>query len=204
MDLEFTGKVIALTGASRGVGLAIAERLVAEGAAVAISALSAQELAEAHGVIEGHGGRCLAYACDLAVPGEAAAFIASVVEIFGRLDGLVCNATMATKSEGDREAWQAEMALNVGHAIEAIEAAAPLMHASGSIVLLASGEKRGELWPVAGVRGALAEAARHFSGELAAQDIRVVQLLDSGEGVADAAAFLLSTHSAAIRGKILP
>ena len=204
MDLEFAGKVIAVTGASRGVGLAIAERLAAEGAAVAIAARSAPELADAHAVIEGHGGRCLAYACDLAVPGEAAAFVASVVEIFGRLDGLVCNGTMATKGGADREAWQAELALNVGHAVEAVEAAGPLLRASSAVLLVAGAERKGEPWPAAGVRGALAEAARHFSDEFAAQDIRVNQLLSGGQAFADTAAFLLSARSADINGTTLP
>ncbi|CAM5777090.1 hypothetical protein LMIY3S_05861 [Labrys miyagiensis] len=204
MDLEFAGKVFALTGASRGVCLAIAERLAAEGAAVAIAARSAQELADAHGVIEGHGGRCLAYACDLSVPGEAAAFVAGVVEIFGRLDGLVCNGAIALKSGPDRDMWQAGLALNVGHAVEAIEAAAPLMHASSSILLVAGAERKGEAWPSAGIRGALAETARHFSDEFASQDIRVNQVLAGTPAFADIAAFLLSSRAADVRGTTLP
>ena len=206
MDLEFAGKVIALTGASRGTCLAIAERLAAEGAAVAIAARSAQELADAHAVIEGQGlkgglgGRCLAYACDLAVPGEAAAFITSVIEIFGRLDGLVCNGGMALKGGADREAWQAELALNVGHAVEAIEAAAPVMHATGSILLVAGAERDSEPWPLAGARAALAEAARHFGKELADQEIRVNQLVAVGSFFADSAAFLLSARAGGITG----
>lgn len=201
MNLEFAGKVIALTGASRGVCLAIAERLAVEGAAVAIAARSAQELAEAHAVIEGHGGRCLAYACDLAVPGEAAAFIASVIEIFGRIDGLVCNGGMALADGADREGWQAELALNVGHAVETIEAAAPAMATPGSILLVArADEPMAEAWPAAGARAALAEAARHFSRELAPRRIRVNQLLAKGQSFADSAVFLLSSHSGEISG----
>lgn len=201
MDLEFAGKVVALTGASRGVGRAIAERLAAEGAAVAIAARSAQELAEAHAVIEGHGGRCLAYACDLSVPGEAAAFIAAVIEIFGRLDGLVCNATMAAglEREGqEREASQAGLALNLGHAAEALQAALPVLTAPGSIVLVAP--KSGDDWPGAACRGGLEALVRHFSGKAGGR----INLIGRDSAVlADSVAFLLSVRAVAIDGALL-
>jgi NAD(P)-dependent dehydrogenase (short-subunit alcohol dehydrogenase family) len=200
MDLEFSGKVIALTGASRGPCLAIAARLAAEGAAVAIAARSALELADAHVVIEGHGGRCLAYACDLAVAGEAAAFIDSVLGIFGRLDGLVCNGGMSSTGGEGREAWAAGLALNVGHAVEAIEAAAPVMHAVSSVVLLAHAKADEEPWPIASSREALAEAARYLGRALAGQHLRVNQLTPRTPTFADSAVFLLSARSEGITG----
>lgn len=199
MDLELAGKVIALTGASRGVGRAIAERLAAEGAAVAIAARSAQELAEAHAVIEGHGGRCLAYACDLSVAGEAAAFIAAVIEIFGRLDGLVCNATMAAgqgpeQKSREREAWQAELALNLGHGIEALEAALPVLAPTGSMLFVVGGGDDG--WSQAACRAGLAAAAERRAAR--------VNLIDrKSEALADSAAFLLSVRAEAIKGALL-
>jgi NAD(P)-dependent dehydrogenase (short-subunit alcohol dehydrogenase family) len=201
MDLEFTGKVIAVTGASRGPGFLVAERLAAEGAAVAIAARSASELANAHAAIEGHGGRCLAYACDLAVPGEAAAFIASIVEIYGRLDGLVCNGGLTLKAGAGREAWQVDLALNIGHAVEALEAAAPVMTAPGSILLLSAG--REESWLEAAARGALGQAARRFSADLAPRQVRVNLLVPRGQDFADTAAFLLSPRSGGVTGEVI-
>lgn len=201
MDLELAGKVIALTGASRGVGRAIAERLAAEGAAVAIAARSAQELADAHAVIEGHGGRCLAYACDLSVPGEAAAFIGAVTEIFGRLDGLVCNATMAAGQgrEGqEREAWQAELALNLGHAVEAVEAVLPALASPGAIVLVAP--KSGNDWPATACRGGLEAVIGHFASKAAG---RINLIGKDAEALADSVAFLLSARAVAINGAML-
>ena len=198
MDLEFAGKVIAVTGASRGPGFLVAERLAAEGAAVAIVARSASELANAHTTIEGHGGRCLAYACDLAVPGEAAAFVTSIMEIFGRLDGLVCNGGLTLKAGAGRQAWQVDLALNVGHAIEALEAAAPVMSTPGSIVFLSSG--REESWLQAAAKGALGEAARRLATDLAPRNIRINLLVPTGQDFADSAAFLLSPRSQGISG----
>lgn len=198
MDLEFAGKVIAVTGASRGVGLMIAERLAAEGAAVAIAARSAQELAQAHATIEGHGGRCLAYACDLSVPGEAAAFIAAVTEIFGRLDGLVCNAAMASGQMTGREAWQGELALNLGHAVEALEAALPVLASPGSVVLVAP--KSRDDWALATCRGGLEAVIRHFVGKASG---RINLIGKDAEGLADSVAFLLSVRAAAIDGTVL-
>jgi len=203
MDLGLAGKVIAVTGASRGLGLKVAERLAAEGAAVAIAARSAGELAEAHAAIEAHGGRCLAYACDLAVPGEAAAFLASVTGIFGRLDGLVCNGAMAFGAGEERETWQAALALNIGHAAEAVDAAAPVMGAAGSIVLLAGG---GEDWPADAAKAALEAMARRFSAALAPRNIRINLLASAADDavpVADAAAFLLSVRAGRITGSVL-
>ncbi len=194
MDLEFAGKVIALTGASRGVGRAIAERLASEGAAVAIAARSAQELADAHAAIEGHGGRCLAYACDLSVPGEAAAFIAAVVEIFGRLDGLVCNTTMAAGEGQEREAWQAELALNLGHGVEALEAAQTVLAPTGSVLFVVGADADG--WPQAACRAGLAAAA-------AGRALRVNLIGRKSEALADSAAFLLSVRAGGIRGALL-
>ncbi|MGO4335142.1 SDR family NAD(P)-dependent oxidoreductase [Labrys sp. KB_33_2] len=194
MDLEFAGKVIAVTGASRGVGRAIAERLAAEGAAVAIAARSAQELADAHAAIEGHGGRCLAYACDLSVAGEAAAFIGAVIEIFGRLDGLVCNATMATGQGQEREAWQAELALNLGHGVEALDAVLPVLAPTGSMLFIVGADA--DSWPQAACRAGLAAAAERHA-------VRVNLIGRKSEALADSAAFLLSQRAEGIKGALL-
>ncbi|MBP0581385.1 SDR family NAD(P)-dependent oxidoreductase [Labrys sp. LIt4] len=198
MDLELAGKVIALTGASRGVGRAIAERLAAEGAAVAIAARSAQELAEAHAVIEGHGGRCLAYACDLAVPGEAAAFVGAVIEIFGRLDGLVCNTTMAAGQGQEREARQAELALNLGHGIEALQAALPVLAPGGSVLFVVGGGD--DAWPQAACRAGLAAAAARSAAD---HGVRINLLGRGSEALAESAAFLLSARAEGIKGALL-
>ena len=181
MDLGLTGKVVAVTGGSRGIGRRLAEALAGQGAVVAIAARSPQELGEAHAAIEAKGGRCLAYACDLGEPGEAAAFIATVADVCGRVDALVCNAGKggAGPLQGSgREEWEAGFALNLFHAVEALQAAAPVMAAQGGgaalFVSSISGEKPVATgWHYGAAKAALIHAAKSLALELAPQKIRV-------------------------------
>jgi 3-oxoacyl-[acyl-carrier protein] reductase len=181
MDLGLVGKVVAVTGGSRGIGRRLAETLAGEGAVVAIAARSPTELGEAHAAIEAKGGRCLAYACDLSEPGESAAFIATVADVFGRVDALVCNAGRGGAGplqEAGREAWEAGFALNLFHAVEALQAAAPVMAAHGGGAALVGSSISGEKpvavgWQYGAAKAALIHAAKSLAVELAPQKIRV-------------------------------
>ena len=98
---ELDGKVAIVTGASRGIGVAIAQRFAAEGAAVAVTARTAEpgsshldgSLTETVELIEAAGGRAIAIAADLADPNfDAAALVSSVEQQLGPVDILVNNA----------------------------------------------------------------------------------------------------------------
>src|SRR5690349_23353581 len=109
---RLTGKVALVTGGSRGIGAAIAERLAADGADVAISYSSSPEAAErvVAGIRRSAGVRAEAIRADAADPAAVKALVPAVVERFGRLDILVNNAgiwtqnvlTEATDEEFDR------------------------------------------------------------------------------------------------------
>ena len=99
---ELEGRVALVTGASRGIGRAIAQRFAAEGASVIVSA----SRMGAHGGLEGTledtvkrievaGGKAVAVACDLSDSGARSDLVARAGETFGDIDILVNNAARA-------------------------------------------------------------------------------------------------------------
>jgi 3-oxoacyl-[acyl-carrier protein] reductase len=86
------GRVVLVTGASRGIGRAIAGRAATAGATVVLAARDASRLAEAVGEIEAAGGRAESVALDVADRQSVEAAVGGVLERHGRVDGLVNNA----------------------------------------------------------------------------------------------------------------
>ena len=86
------GRVVAITGASAGIGRATAERVAAEGGAVVVSARREDLLGDLVAAIRGRGGRAIAVAADVTVEADANRLVAATVEAFGRLDVMICNA----------------------------------------------------------------------------------------------------------------
>src|SRR5437764_3762285 len=89
MGRTLTGMVVVITGASAGIGRALAEVLSARGARLALAARRADRLDELNGSI---GGGHLVVPTDVAVPEQCEALVRRTVDHFGRLDTLVCNA----------------------------------------------------------------------------------------------------------------
>src|SRR4029077_8159845 len=89
MDLKLSGGVAIVTGASRGIGRAIADTLAAEGMKITAAALSKEHLDDLAKSIRSD---CLVQAVDLRTPGAAAAVVDATMTRFGRIDLLVNNA----------------------------------------------------------------------------------------------------------------
>ncbi len=140
MTQSLQGKVALVTGASRGIGAAIARRLAAEGADVAFNYAKSPERAQAvvHD-IEAMGRRALAVATDQGDRMAVAALVKTAHAHLGRLDILVNSAgVFVTGVIGDPDADLAELdrqqAINVGGVVSAVRAAVPLLSDGGRII----------------------------------------------------------------------
>jgi short-subunit dehydrogenase len=128
--ISFRGRVVVITGGSRGLGLVLARRFAQEGARLALCSRDADELNRACYELESHGAEVLVQTCDVANKDEVQAFIDRVISVFGRIDVLVNNASIiqvgpaAEMSEIDiREA----MDVNFWGTVHATYAALPKM-----------------------------------------------------------------------------
>ncbi len=113
---RFEGKIALVTGASRGIGEAIARRLAAEGATVVAAARTAEALEKVVARIAGAGGRAQALTLDLADPASVGNGVKSVLAGHGRIDVLVNNAGITEDNlmiRMSREAWDRVLATNL-------------------------------------------------------------------------------------------
>jgi short-subunit dehydrogenase len=133
--MEISGKIAIVTGASDGIGRAVARLLAAGGATVVLAARSADKLA----ALEKELPNSLAVPTDMTKTGDIKNLIATTKEKFGRVDILINNAgrgLRAPVAEIDLQEYRGIMELNVFGVLEAMQAVIPLMREQGKGLIL--------------------------------------------------------------------
>jgi 3-oxoacyl-[acyl-carrier protein] reductase len=183
MDLGLTDRIAIVTGSSRGLGLASARALVAEGCRVCICARGEERLAEAALEVESVAkkpGMVTAVQADVSTQAGVALVIERTVDTFGGLDILVNNVGRAAGSDilGTSDAeWQAALDETLFPAIRASRLAVPHLKARGGgvILMIASiwGRESGGRMTYNAVKAAEISLAKAMAQQLAPMNIRV-------------------------------
>lgn len=153
MSNKLSNKIALVTGGSRGLGVAIAKGLAAEGADVAITYVASAEKAEAVvKELEAYGVRAKAFQSDQGDPTQAEVLIKSVTDHFGALDILVNNAALSVQGRVDDPntdfaALDRQWAVNFTGVVATIRAAAKVLRDEGRIINIGSGLGSRAAWP---------------------------------------------------------
>lgn len=153
MSKKLSNKVALVTGGSRGLGVAIAKGLAAEGADVAITYVASAEKAEAVvKELEGYGVRARAFQSDQGDPSQAPALIDAVTAHFGGLDILVNNAAVSVQGRVDDPATDfaaldRQWAINLTGVVATTRAAVKVLRDEGRIINIGSGLGSRSAWP---------------------------------------------------------
>jgi 3-oxoacyl-[acyl-carrier protein] reductase len=183
MDLGLTDRVAIITGSSRGLGLASAKALIAEGCCVTICGRTQATLDEARRQLtelSGREDRVVTIAADVSRPDGAHAVVDGTIQAFGAIDVLVNNVALARGAsllETSDGQWQEAIDQTLFPAIRVSRLAVPHMQrrGGGSIIMIASiyGREAGGRMTYNAVKAAEISLAKSLAQQLAPMNIRV-------------------------------
>ncbi|GAA2865349.1 oxidoreductase [Actinoplanes cyaneus] len=181
MDLGLSDRVFILTGASRGLGLATAQALVADGARVVISSRDEEKIADAIDVLGD--GNAVGVAADLTDPDTPRELVDTATERFGRLDGALvsvggpAHGTAASMSD---DQWRSAFETVFLGSLRAVRTFASALPEGGAIGLVLSTSVKAPLSGLGlsnGLRPGLAMAAKDMADEYGPRGIRVFGIM---------------------------
>ncbi|TFE25972.1 SDR family oxidoreductase [Cohnella luojiensis] len=180
MGNKLAGKVALVTGASRGIGRAIAEQFALNGAKVIVNYSSNPDKAEeVVSAIKQQGGEALAIQADISRVADVEQLFQKTLEAYGQVDILVNNAgIMITKpiASMTEEDFDRQFAINVKGTFFAIQQAAQHMNKNGRIINIST-SVLGSMFPTysvyAGTKGAVEQFARQLAKELGPKGITI-------------------------------
>jgi 3-oxoacyl-[acyl-carrier protein] reductase len=182
MDLGLADRVFILTGASKGLGLATAECLVADGAKVVISSRDGARVDDAVAALGGPA-HAVGVAADLTDPATPRELVDTAMDCFGRLDGALVSVggpARGTAAEMTDDQWRDAFETVFLGTVRAARTFAQALPGGGAIALVLSTSARGPVPGLGlsnGLRPGLAGVAKDMADEYAPRGVRVLSLL---------------------------
>jgi 3-oxoacyl-[acyl-carrier protein] reductase len=166
MDLQLTGTTALVTGGTKGIGRAVVEALVAEGARVAFCARTRTEVETAEDELRAAGADVAGTVVDVADGAALTDWVGASAERFGRVDVVVANVSALAIGPGE-DNWRAGFEVDLMHTVRLCEAALPhLEKTTGSIVAVSSVSGR-EIDFAKDAYGTMKAAVTHYVSGLA-------------------------------------